>query len=97
MSQEEDKGECIMSKAKDEVRVLLFVPVMQKTMELSFSTCLKVKEAKDLCRELLANELSEKMVIDEETLVCTMDGRCLDPEKTVEAVNLRDWDRICFF
>ena len=86
-----------MSKTKDEVRVLLFVPVLQKTLELSFSSCLKVKEAMLLCKDLLANELSERMVIDEDTLVFTMEGRCLDPEKTIEEANLHDWDRICFF
>ena len=49
-----------MSKTKDEVRVLLFVPVLQKTLELSFSSCLKVKEATLLCKDLLLLKTEEK-------------------------------------
>lgn len=86
-----------MSKA-DSVNVLVFIPVLQRYFEMTYSKALTVAQLKDLTAELLAADLNGVFRIDEDTLVYEMNsGLCLDPQDTLSEANLSDWQKICFF
>lgn len=87
-----------MSSPHDQIRLLFYFPLLQKTFELKLCTKVSLEDMEAYIASLLSRELQEVQCIQKSTLYYVVDQkRFLDKNVTIANLHLEDGLRIMVF